>query len=242
MLHLSTISKSKAFIGNCVLLMLIVLIAGCSHGSDPTPTPPSPDKAVLTFPAQNAVCTSGTVISTTQTSVTLTWNASANTDSYEIDIKNLLTSAITVQTASANQLTMTLLRGTPYSWYVVSKSNSTTSTSQSDTWKFYVAGLGVTSYAPFPATITAPAFGVNVTATANTVNLTWTGSDVDNDIVGYDVYFGTATTPPLSKANVTDMFLNNVTVTSGTTYYWKVITKDSQGNTSDSGVYQFKVN
>lgn len=106
----------------------------------------------------------------------------------------------------------------------------------------YMSRLGVMSYTPFPATITAPLFGAKVTASAGSVSLTWSGSDVDNDIVGYDVYLGTAAIPPLYKTNITDSFLNNVSASSNTTYYWKVITKDSQGNTSDSGIFQFSVN
>ncbi|MEO6632466.1 MAG: hypothetical protein ABIN13_12105 [Mucilaginibacter sp.] len=154
----------------------------------------------------------------------------------------MLTAAVTVFSSSTNQVTATLLRNTPYSWYVVSKSTTTTVTAQSDTWKFYLAGAGVTSYSPFPATITAPIFGLNLSAGTTAVNLTWTGSDVDNDLATYDVYFGTASNPPLLKSGVTNMFLNAVPLTAGNTYYWKVITKDSQSNTSDSGVYKFKVN
>jgi hypothetical protein len=36
--------------------------------------------------------------------------------------------------------------------------------------------------------------------------------------------------------------LNNVSVTSKNTYYWKIVTKDSQGNSSDSDIFVFKVN
>jgi len=227
-------------------LCTLILIAGCGKsGSNPEPAPPvpvpDPVKSVLTAPAQNSLCISGNVISATQASITLSWAAAANADSYEVGIKNLLTGVVTTQVASANQLTITLQRTTPYSWYVVSKSNSTTHTAVSDTWKFYVAGTGSITYSPFPAGITAPTFGQAFAAGVTTVNLTWTGSDVDNDIVGYDVYFGTAATPPLFKSNVTDLFLNGVTIASGNTYYWKIITKDSAGNTSDSGVFQFVV-
>jgi hypothetical protein len=38
------------------------------------------------------------------------------------------------------------------------------------------------------------------------------------------------------------MFLNGVAVSSGVTYYWKIVTKDIQGNISDSGIFQFKTN
>jgi hypothetical protein len=221
-----------------LLLVATVILANCSKPSTP-PASTDPTKATLTLPAQNAACTSGNVVSATQSTILFTWGSTANTDSYELDIKNLLTNAISTQTSTTNQLSVTLLRNTPYAWYVISKSNRSSTTAQSDTWKFYNAGLGNLSYPPFPATITTPIFGQTVSASTGTINLTWTGSSIDNNIVGYDVYFGTSSTPPLLKSAVTDMFLNSVTITKGNTYYWKVITKDALGNTSDSGVYQF---
>jgi hypothetical protein len=216
---------------------------GCGGKSNPTPpTVATPLRALLTAPAQNAVCTTGTVISTSQSSVAFSWNAAENTDSYDLILKNLLTSTSTTQNTTATQLTVTLARNTPYSWYVVSKSTKTNVTAQSDAWKFYNSGPGVVTYAPFPAEITAPLFGQNVTATSGKINLTWKGSSVTaGTIASYDVYFGTTSTPPLVYNAITNSFVNDVSVTSTTTYYWKVITKAVDGNTSDSGIFKFTV-
>ncbi|WP_143306167.1 fibronectin type III domain-containing protein [Chitinophaga vietnamensis] len=221
-----------------LFLSLMILGVACGKKDDPLP----PGKATLIFPAQNAACTNGVVISNTQSAIVFSWNASSNTDSYELHIKNLLTRDSISQTITTNRDSVVLLRNTPYSWYVVAKSGKTSAFTASDTWKFYNAGPGTTSYAPFPAAITAPSFGQSLTATGGQISLTWTGSAVDKNITGYDVYFDTNATPALYKSNVTDMFLNNVPVTSNTTYYWKVVTHDANGNTSDSGTFQFKVN
>jgi len=53
---------------------------------------------------------------------------------------------------------------------------------------------------------------------------------------------GTTNSPSVLQSNLTTSVLNNVTVNSAVTYYWKVVTKDLKGNTSDSGVYSFTVN
>lgn len=225
-----------------IILLTAPLLLGCGKGSDNSVIPVvDPAQAVLTFPLQNSACTTGTVLSNTQSSITFTWQASANTDSYEVDIKNLLTNVTTSQTTSTNQLTVTLSRNTPFSWDVISKSSQSANTAQSATWKFYNSGLGVSSHPPFPADLLTPGLTQSVTNQGNAINLTWSGSDADNDIAGYDVYFGTAVSPPLLKSGVPDMFLNNVSVASGYTYYWKIVTKDSQGNSSDSDIYQFAV-
>jgi hypothetical protein len=91
--------------------------------------------------------------------------------------------------------------------------------------------------------IKSPSFGQVITATSGTVGLSWTGSTPDNSpIAGYDVYFGTTSSPALLKSGITDSFVNGVAVTPGVTYYWRVISRDNLGNTSDSGLYQFTVN
>jgi hypothetical protein len=229
--------KSGPVIITCIAFILV----SCGGGKKDNPMP-APAKVILTSPAQNELCTTGAVVSATQSSITFIWSASDHTSGYVLNLKNLLTSFTTTQATSDTRLTLTLARNTPYSWYVVSKSDQTTATAQSDSWKFYNSGPGVITYAPYPAEIKSPSFGQAVTAAAGTVNLTWTGSAVDNStIVNYDIYFGTGATPLLLKGKVTDSFLNGVMVISGTTYYWKVITRDNSGNTSDSGLSQFRV-
>jgi hypothetical protein len=202
----------------------------------------APEKSTLVFPAQNQVCTQGAVVSATQSTITFKWNSAANAESYDLNLTNLFTGSTSTQTSNQAQMDITLARNTPYSWSIVSKSSKNTTTAQSDTWKFYNAGPGVVNYAPFPAEAVSPILGQTVTATGGKITLSWTGSDADNDIVSYDVYFGTTTTPALYQANVTAMSVANVTVTSGNTYYWKIITRDAQGNTSDAGIFSFKVN
>jgi hypothetical protein len=223
--------------------LLLVLSACSSHKSDsPAPQGGEPAAALLTFPAQNSICVSGSAMSATQSSILFQWNKSDNTDSYELNIKNLLSGATQTQTTAGAQATVTLLRNTPYSWWVISKSAKTSQTAVSDTWKFYNAGDGVTSYAPFPADQLLPGMGDYVDATAGMITLTWTGSDPDNDIIGYDVYFGTSTTPALYKQGITATSFANVPVTTGKQYYWKVVAHDSQGNASESDIIKFNVN
>jgi hypothetical protein len=222
-----------------VISMAFILI-GCG-GKKNNPTPPGPSKATLSSPAQNAVCTNGTVLTDSTSSISFKWSTPANTDSYELYIKNLLTGVMTTQSTNATQLSVILSRNTPYSWYVISKSSQSNTTAQTDAWKFYNAGKGAVTYAPFPAEITSPTYGQNVTPTAGKLTVTWIGSSVNpGTIVNYDVYLGTAKTPPLLKGAVTNSSLI-VDVTPVTAYYWKVITRDFAGNTSDSGVFQFKV-
>lgn len=225
-----------------VLLLIVLTLMVCIGCKKNNPIP-KPTKATLATPIQNAVCTTGTILSDTRSTISFVWVAASNTESYNLVIINLLTKDSTVMNTNLTQFSATLLRNTPYAWYVISTSSKTTATAKSDIWKFYNSGPGVVSYAPFPAEITSPTFAQSLTATNGTINLSWTGTSViPGTIAGYDVYLGFTNTPAILKTSVTDSFLNNVTVLPKTTYYWKVITKDIFGNTSDSGLYQFTVN
>jgi hypothetical protein len=224
-----------------ILILLagcMFIIAGC-HKKRPD-LAQSPQQTTLIFPAQNEVCTQGTIISPTQSSVVFSWKSAENTDNYDLVYKNLLTSQETTQNTGGTQLAVTLLSNTPYSWYIRSKSSAINTTAKSDTWKFYNAGQATTNYAPFPADIVSPAMLDKVSGTS--ITFKWNGADADGDPLTYDLYCSSATSPVLIKAGLTTSTYSGFSVTSGTTYYWKVITNDNHGNSSDSGVYRFSVN
>lgn len=199
----------------------------------------APSKVVLISPTLNEACTTGTITSDSQSSVTFKWNKSENTSSYEVVIKNMLTGDLISHTTLEPSISIILNQSTPYSWYVVSKSSNLSA--KSDVWKFYNSGPGAITYAPFPAEIVKPSMGQLVPYLNGTVRLEWLGSDVDQDIVDFDIYFG-STIPILIKGNHSESFLADVPVSSQKVYYWKVVSKDSKGNTSTSETYQFKVN
>jgi hypothetical protein len=237
----------KSFIYLIIGIICLPCAFNCSSGGDnPNPNPgPGPEVidppgiATLVFPNENSECTEGANATSTESDVTFDWNDAANADSYQLYLKNLDTQASSNYPSSSSQLTLTILRGTPYSWYVVSK-NSGTKTSQSATWKFYNAGDAESSHAPFPAELVNPDMGTSLSASTNSTTLQWKGSDIDNDIVSYDVLFG-STNPPTNNQETTTETSVSVNVASGTTYYWRIITKDSQNNTSESEVFQFKI-
>lgn len=219
-----------------LLFLLCLAVISCKK------TVKSPTKATLSLPANNEACISGTITSPTLSSILFKWTASQNAESYELTIKNLESGVISTQTTSSTELAVTLTRNMPYSWFVTAKSSKIATTAVSDTWKFYNAGEAASAFAPFPADLTFPKMAQRVTPTAGKLNLTWTGSDADNDILNYDIYLGTTTTPTLIKTAQIGLTLPDVAVNAGTTYYWKVITRDSKGNTSDSGVFVFYTN
>lgn len=225
--------------GIITLLIAIVFISCGSKHNDPDVTR-NPTASLLIFPDKDAACIIGSNVSSTESTVQFSWQSATIADRYELTIKDLLTGNTVTKVSSKPQLDVALSLNTPYSWFVVSKVNGSNSSAKSDTWRFYNSGPGVSSYAPFPAEITYPVMEQKIPA--GEITLTWNGKDIDNDIVGYDVYFGTSAYPSALKTGIVDNKLTGVSVTSKTSYYWRVVTKDSKGNISDSRLYTFTVN
>lgn len=227
---------------NITLLLLssFIILVSCSKGSnDGDGDGKTPTKVSLVFPENNKKCTEGNVINPLESTVTFQWNASQNTDSYEVNLKNLDTKTTATIVSQTNSATIRLQRGTAYEWFVISKSNLSTSSATSDTWRFYNQGQGVQNYAPFPAEAVAPTRG-KLLNTAGTISLEWKGADVDNDIENFEVFFGTTAVPTTSLGK-TQQSKISATVTATKTYYWSVKTTDKAGNSSNSEVFDFKV-
>jgi hypothetical protein len=228
-----------------VLLGALLLLVSCGGGEEPTTDPPPPPPvpaplaATLIFPDNNTECNEGTIISETQSTVLFEWNASQNTDSYELNLRNLSTNNVAKSNASTPSISVTLLQGTPYEWFIVSKANGTVETATSASWKFYNQGPGIENYAPFPAEVVRPARGSAVGATG-TIVLEWTGSDVDNDLADFDVYFDTADIPATLLGTTNESSIE-ATIAANTVYYWRIVSRDSQGNTSQSEIFEFRV-
>lgn len=221
------------------IIALSYSLISCKGGNEA----PAPNALTLISPANNEACTTGTVISDTESKVSFSWQTATHADSYQLTVTNLLTQAQQTQTISTTSAELTLKRNTPYSWYITSKSSKNPTTANSTTWKFYNAGPASSTYPPYPAEIISPTLGQTVTPTNGKINLQWRGSDADNDIINYDIYLGTShINPILIKSQHATSTLADVAVNANTTYYWKVITRDAQGNTSDSGLFEFRTN
>ncbi|MDA9587891.1 hypothetical protein N9R82_02280 [Flavobacteriaceae bacterium] len=242
-------------------ILSFVLIISCSAEDDggtstpppttqqptPTPTPqvPAPGKSGLSAPENNEVCYEGEAVDESNSEVTFSWDASSDTDSYDLQITNQETNQTQTESGiTATSKAVTLATDVSYSWKVVSKANDTNDTTSSDTWQFYLAGDGQENYAPFPATILSPTSGAAVDASNGLVTLSWEGNDPDEgDSLTYTIYFDEVDglqDPQTANTNITDTSLE-VEVESGTTYYWRVKTSDGTSS-SFTLVYSFIVN
>ncbi len=219
------------------MLFVGVLLLGCSKDSPPK----GPEAALLTFPEQNSECTTGTDLNAVTSQVEFRWQTSKNTDTYELRVTNVNSGVSQTVTTAALSARLPLEKGALHRWNVITRNEKTDKIATSDTWQFYNAG-SETSYAPFPAEIVSPESGASVVRDINNeITLQWIGADVDNDITGYEIYLDTAN-PPVTLVGSPSVSINavQVSVAANTVYYWKVVTRDREDNTSDSGVFSFR--
>jgi hypothetical protein len=224
-----------------ILAALVCIIASCSKKAEqikPAEMKPAV-KALLVSPDNNAACVTGVNPTPTQSTVKFSWQNGERTDTTTLVIKNLLTGAAIVKYNVNTNTEVLLPLNTPYSWWIISKSNKVNTAVSSEAWKFYNAGAASTNYAPFPPDAVMPLLGEKVSASNGKIVLQWETTDIDKDVITYDVYFGTnSSTPDMVKSNLTTK-LFEVNVILNTLYYWKITARDSKGNTSTSALYTF---
>ena len=220
------------------LLVCLFTVFSCKKKDSPNP----PEQVRLLFPEKNSECTTGVDQDATTSRVSFSWQRADNTDSYELRVTNLNTNTVQTISTSATTSSLPLLKGQPYSWLVRSRNNQVNNTISSEVWSFYNAGSR-TTFAPFPAEILTPDMSEKVFKDINNeVTLSWSASDLDNDIENIEVYFSEQNPPQNLEATLSATATSlKVSVLSGTTYYWSVVTKDLEGNATNSGVYVFSV-
>ncbi|WP_343487866.1 hypothetical protein [Allomuricauda sp. d1] len=233
------------------ILILASLPSSCGGGGDvPSEMPPDDDEpvsvpdpsaATLIFPEDNTECNEGEIIDDATSTVIFRWNESQNTDDYQINVVNLNTDIVERRVSVIeNEAPLVINRGTPYEWFVVSRADGTNTTATSSRFRFYNEGPGIENYAPFPAKAINPSRGSTLEASTTLISLEWEASDVDGDIVEFEGFFGTDSNPP-SIGRIQNTSFTNLSVASGNTYYWQIITYDSENNSSTSEVFQFRV-
>ncbi len=189
-------------------------------------TPSSPD------PADNAT---GISISTS-----LTWSCTDPEDdplTYDVyfDTSNPPTTQVSTGQTGTICDPGTLDYNTTYYWKIIAQDNQDHSTDGS-VWSFTTTGAEGNQP---PDTPSNPSPSDNATGISTSPALNWTCSDPEEDPLTYDVYFGTATEPPLASENQGETSYYPGMLDHNTTYYWKIVAHDDHGNSTPGGVWSF---
>lgn len=214
-------------------IILFILLMGCK---DPIPTP---EAALLLLPEADQSCLYVSVYSA-KARVTFSWELALHTDTYTINVVNLVTQELTSIRTEEITATLTLDRGTPYGWEVISSSEVSNKVTPSESRRFYLEGEQQFSYVPFPAKLVSPEMNEVVSLNNGSINLTWTGLDLDNDIDSYAVFLGTSEDDLAEIATGLVSPNHSVSLQSNTAYVWQVTTRDELNNVSTSPYFRFQ--
>ena len=124
----------------------------------------------------------------------------------------------------------TLNSATTYYWKIVVKDGKGGVT-EGPVWSFTTTNPPIAPNNPTPSN--------GATNILLTPTLSWESSDPDGDLLTFDIYFGTEPNPTLIENNSTTTTYTPGTLETGTSYYWKVVAKDSKGGVTEGPVWSF---
>ena len=220
-----------------ILSTMVIFLVSCSGET----TPSDPSIPSLLAPANNEPCLDGVSINDSQSTVSFSWSAATDAVTYDVEVEQLLLNTKQSYSATTNQLDITLNKAVPYRWKVIANGEPGTTSSESEPWKFYLAGNGAVNYAPFPPELLTPRSASTISVVEGLIPLSWNCNDMENDLATFEVYMDTnnASTQVTVVTYVGETTEIEVSAEPGNTYYWKIIAIDSDENKSSSGVYSF---
>jgi hypothetical protein len=123
---------------------------------------------------------------------------------------------------------------TTYYWRISARDTYGAVTS-GPTWSFTIKPENLPPAAPTPVSPGNGGTGLPVNTT-----LAWTCSDPESQALKYDVYLGTAASPPLVASNVTSPAYDPGLLQVSTTYKWRIVACDTYGAETSSATWSFK--
>lgn len=216
--------------------MLLISCGGGDDSSDSVIENRAPSIPGLVTPANNLLCIDN--------AVSLQWDASSDPDSdvisYQIEISkdNQFKQIDYTNSVTTPGKTISLEKGVRYYWRVKAIDSKNLSSDYSAVFQFYTEGTGLANHLPFAPSLVKPE--LSSVLSGNSVVLEWNASDVDvNDVLTYDVYFGTTSPPTVKISSAQSLKTYTQNVNTAGTYYWSVDVKDNKGGISKGQVWRF---
>ncbi|MFI1745120.1 hypothetical protein [Thalassobellus sediminis] len=222
-----------------LLIFCMILFFSCgSDEEDATTTPDeniAPEIPLLVYPTNNLVCI--------ENILKFQWNPAIDPEggivNYEIQIARDNTFTEIVSTLKTSNITsdISLFKGVMYYWRVKAIDNKNASSEYSEVYNFYTEDEAVANYLPFAPTLIFPEN--NSELTEDSVTLNWSAEDADDDVLIYDIYFGTDKAALQIIAKDLSEVKYDAVINTKNSYYWKVVAKDNKGGSTIGQVWSF---
>lgn len=218
-------------------LLLCSCGGGSGDGSDEVVAENrAPSVPTLVAPTNNLLCIDNALV--------FQWNVSSDPDSdavtYQIQISkdNQFSQIDYTNSSQTPNKSVSLEKGVRYYWRVKAIDSKNLSSEYSTVYQFYTEGIGLVNHLPFVPSLIKP--DLSSVTNASSVVLEWNASDVDvNDILSYDVYFGTTNPPTLKVSSAQNTKTYTQALNMAATYYWRVDVKDNKGGIAKGQVWRF---
>jgi hypothetical protein len=175
------------------------------------------------YPGQASIPTPSNGATSVSITQDLSWTAGSGATSHDV----YFGTTSPVGTFQGNQTgttfnTGTMDQATTYYWLIYEK--NAYGTNPGIAWSF------TTVFPPPPGAASNPSPSNGATGVSNTQTLSWTaGSGI---VSSHDVYFGTASSPPLVSSSQTATTYDPGTMVQGINYYWRIDEKNISGTTT----------
>ncbi|MGA2092466.1 MAG: CotH kinase family protein, partial [Sedimentisphaerales bacterium] len=176
---------------------------------------------VVVSPSQASNPTPANSATNVAVTTDLSWTAGARATSHDVYFGTASTPPLVSSSQTGTTYdTGTMANGTTYYWRIDEKNAGGTTTGT--VWSF-------TTIVAVPAQATTPSPATGATGVSITSTLSWTAGA---RATSHDVYFGTASTPPLVSSSQTGTTYSPGTLGYSTTYYWRIDEKNAGGTTT----------
>ena len=133
-----------------------------------------------------------------------------------------------------------LPKGKTFYWRVKAIDSKEAESSYTKASRFFTERDAEVNQVPNQPTIITPAN--NIVISKSSVSIQWQATDPDNDVILYDMYFGTD--PEALPLIIESASQNNylATLQPKTKYYWKIVVKDHKGGVTIGNIWSFSTN
>ncbi|WP_298767171.1 fibronectin type III domain-containing protein [uncultured Polaribacter sp.] len=226
------------------LVFTLLLSLSCSKEEGPGPEPETENKAPTVpskiFPLNNTLCIDN--------AINFQWNASTDPEGetlrYRLEIASDANFSSIIENKSVTNVTSTIItldKGLSFFWRVKAIDSKNAESDFSITSQFLTEGEGESNHLPFIPELVLPVLNSTISGTSTT--LSWSASDADEDPLTFDVYLDTNENPTTKVSeNQSNTTFQASGLSAGTTYYFKIVVKDSKEGVTIGSIWSFSTN